>query len=102
MKENILGFMKRKDRARNIINKKVFKKAEGKCRLCGESNYALLDVHRILPGKDGGKYVAHNVVTLCSNCHRKVDTNEFEIIGWITSTGGRMLHIVRDNKDEFL
>lgn len=99
---NINEFNQRKKRQKNIINKKHYKKVEGKCRICSENNYVLLDVHRIKPGRDGGKYNPKNVVTLCANCHRKVDTGEFEIIGWVSATGGDLLHIIRNNKDEYL
>lgn len=57
---------------RKTINKIAKKHAEGKCQLCDESDYAVLDCHRIVPGEDGGKYSDFNTVVLCSNCHRKV------------------------------
>jgi 5-methylcytosine-specific restriction endonuclease McrA len=99
---DITDFKHRKQKRNKLIHKKSYKKAQGVCKLCGESNYALLDVHRIVPGRDGGTYHPKNVVTLCSNCHRKVDTNEFEIIGWVASSGGDLLHIIRNGKDEYL
>lgn len=57
---------------KKTINKIAKKHTEGKCRLCGESDYAVLDCHRIVPGEDGGEYSDFNTVVLCSNCHRKV------------------------------
>ena len=57
---------------RKTINKIAKKQTEGKCQLCGESDYAVLDCHRIVPGEDGGEYSDFNTVVLCSNCHRKV------------------------------
>lgn len=57
---------------RKTINKVAKKHTEGKCQLCHESDYAVLDCHRIVPGEDGGKYSDFNTVVLCSNCHRKV------------------------------
>lgn len=57
---------------RKTINKIAKKHTEGKCQLCGESDYAVLDCHRIVPGEDGGEYSDFNTVVLCSNCHRKV------------------------------
>lgn len=41
------------------------------CQLCG---YAKMpsDVHRLVPGAEGGAYVAGNIVALCCRCHREV------------------------------
>lgn len=39
----------------------------GSCVRC--SWRGLLHRHRIVPGKDGGKYVQGNVLRLCPNCH---------------------------------
>ena len=39
-----------------------------KCILCQWEGPC--DRHRILMGKDGGKYVKGNVIILCPNCHR--------------------------------
>ena len=40
-----------------FISKKAFKRRAGKCQICGEERYELLDVHRWrIPGKDKGKY----------------------------------------------
>lgn len=41
-----------------------------KCSACGwlgECNR-----HRVVPGKDGGRYTAGNVVVLCPNCHAAI------------------------------
>lgn len=75
-------------RKRKYINKKEFKHLKNKCQICLESNISVLDNHRITAGKDGGLYTKHNVVCLCSNCHRKVHTNEIVIIGVFRSTHG--------------
>jgi len=85
------------------INKKVYKHSEGKCRICGEDNYNLLDAHRILPGKDGGKYTISNTTACCSNCHRKIHAGEIQVLGWVNSTKGKLLHIIRENgKEDFV
>lgn len=84
-----------------LINKKIYKKAEGKCRICGETDYEILDVHRaIVPGKDGGKYTKGNSICCCSNCHRKIHADKIQILGWHTSTKGKVLHIIRENGEE--
>jgi hypothetical protein len=41
------------------------------CSLCGW-NKASCDIHRIVNGKDGGKYIKENIIVLCPNCHRLV------------------------------
>jgi len=38
------------------------------CVLCGWSGPC--DRHRLEMGKDGGKYIKGNVISLCPNCHR--------------------------------
>jgi 5-methylcytosine-specific restriction endonuclease McrA len=39
------------------------------CQRCGW-NESYCDLHRIVEGKDGGKYTMDNVLILCPNCHR--------------------------------
>lgn len=58
------------------------------CYFCEEPNYALLDCHRIKPGKDGGRYTHYNTLTICSNCHRKCHTGDIVILGKHLSTNG--------------
>lgn len=41
------------------------------CSICGW-NEASCDLHRIICGKDGGKYKTSNLIVLCPNCHRLV------------------------------
>jgi 5-methylcytosine-specific restriction endonuclease McrA len=84
------------------INKKTFKRSAGKCRLCGEHTYELLDVHRIIPGKDGGKYTEDNTVAICANCHRKVHAGDIEIDRWYFSTAGYLLRIVVNGEEKFV
>ena len=86
-----------------LINKKIYKRSEGKCRICGETDYDLLNVHRILPGCEQGKYSTVNTVCLCLSCHRKVHTGRITILGWYTSTKGKVLHIIKeDGKEDFV
>jgi 5-methylcytosine-specific restriction endonuclease McrA len=63
-----------------IKNKKTYKLSRGKCVLCGESNLATLDIHRIHEGANKGTYDHENCVLLCSNCHRKVHAGQIKII----------------------
>lgn len=85
------------------INKKVFKKTEGACRLCGENNYQLLDTHRIVHGEHGGKYTESNSVVFCSNCHRLVHAGNIKIDRYyLCSDGTHKLRIFRDGTELFI
>jgi len=86
-----------------IINKKAFKQSEGKCRICGESDYATLDVHRIIEGKKGGKYEDHNSVVLCCKCHRKVHDNQIVIDRYyLCSNGHYLLHVYDNGVEKYI
>ena len=50
----------KKDHRNKIINKKINKLMAGCCKVCGETDYAVLDNHRIIPGKNGGTYQRSN------------------------------------------
>lgn len=41
------------------------------CQVCGY-NRAHSDVHRLVSGVKGGRYVPGNMVAVCANCHREV------------------------------
>ena len=85
------------------INKQFFKRTMKNCRLCGEEDYAVLDVHRIVPGEDGGRYVENNVVCLCANCHRRIhDAKEIVIDRYYPSTAGYLLRIVENGVERFV
>jgi 5-methylcytosine-specific restriction endonuclease McrA len=91
---------RRKKLTEPLIDKQVFKKIAGKCQICPEDRYELLDVHRIIPGADDGKYTRSNSVCLCSNCHRLVHHGWYTIIGWRNSTAGRVLMVKVGSGDE--
>ena len=77
----------------------MFKHAAGKCRICGEPDYDLLDTHRILPGK---RYTELNCVSLCVKCHRKIHTGQIVIDKYYETTAGRKLRIIEDGSEKFL
>lgn len=82
------------------MKKQVRKKIDGCCHFCGESDYSLLDVHRIIEGQHGGKYTDFNCVTCCSLCHRKVHSGRIKILGKHYSTAGRyVLHYLEDEQE---
>lgn len=76
---NALSFQQRK------------KRRVGKCFFCGESDYNLLDCHRIVEGERGGKYTDFNTLVVCSNHHRKIHAGEIKILGKYNSTSGRRI-----------
>lgn len=79
-------------RKRKLINKKIKKFVDKKCKFCNESNYCTLDVHRIKPGSQGGEYTEHNCITTCGNCHRKIHDGKIKIDRKYPSTIGWILH----------
>ena len=82
-----------------IGKKKIFKKIAHKCKICGEDEYPLLDVHRILHGEDGGEYTIHNCVCVCNTCHRLHHSadSKLTIIKLVNSTKGKLLYIIDKN-----
>lgn len=80
-----------------LINKQVKKKVDGKCLFCPCDIYGLLDVHRIVPGEDGGRYTDFNSVTTCANCHRKIHEGIIKILGKYDSTAGLLVHYIDEN-----
>jgi predicted restriction endonuclease len=66
--------------------KKLYHK---KCFFCGESNYDLLDAHRII---EGGKYIDWNILVACANCHRRMHSGEIKVDRKYNSTKGIVVH----------
>jgi hypothetical protein len=86
---------------KKLINKKHKKKQEGKCYLCGTTDYELLDVHRIKEGADGGKYTDFNSLVVCVACHRKIHAGKIQIHGRYFSTAARyILHFTNEEGEE--
>jgi 5-methylcytosine-specific restriction endonuclease McrA len=79
-------------RKKKLIDKVIKKKIDKRCKFCGEEDYCLLDVHRIIPGSEGGKYTESNTVSSCSNCHRKIHDGKIKIDRKYPSTAGWVLH----------
>jgi hypothetical protein len=85
---------------RRLSYKQRKKRAEKKCRFCGEDNYNVLDVHRIIPELKGGKYKDNNAVVVCCHCHRRIHADEIIIDRYYNSTKGKLLHYF-ENGEEF-
>jgi len=84
-------------------SKKTFKQKIGKCQICKEKEYSLLDTHRyIITGKDGGKYSNNNCLCLCTTCHRLVHAEKIKIIGIFHSTMGKVLIYIDQNNKEII
>ena len=87
---------------KKLSKKQIKKRIDGKCYFCGEADYNLLDCHRIIEGKDGGKYVRGNMVTVCSTCHRKIHSDRIKILGRYFSTSGQyVLHFTEDDEEKW-
>lgn len=79
--------------AKRLINKIAKKKFNKKCYFCEETNYSLLQVHRIVEGCVGGKYTELNTVTVCANCHCKIHSGTIRIDRkYLSSSGKYILH----------
>jgi len=84
-----------------LINKKLKKLVDGKCKFCDCSEYELLDTHRIVPGEDGGTYTDFNTVTTCANCHRKIHAGKIKILGkHFSTTGGYLINYINEDGRE--
>jgi len=89
-------------RHKKLVNKKILKKRFKKCYFCSVEDYALLDVHRIVAGKDGGQYTSFNSLVVCSNCHRKIHDGQIKIDRKYQSTEGWILHFWENNEERWL
>jgi len=78
--------------------KQIKKLVDGKCKFCNENDYSLLDVHRIIEGKDGGEYHEMNTITVCALCHRKIHAGKIIVHRKHTTTLGLIiLHYVGED-----
>ena len=60
------------------------------CEICGLDNKAILHRHHIIPRQDPrSTNYDGNLAILCPNCHSKVHTGEYVIIGIYSTTDGR-------------
>ncbi len=87
---------------KRLSKKQIKKRIDGFCYFCEESDYNLLDCHRILEGASGGKYVDGNMLTVCTKCHRKLHTGRITVLGrHYTTAGKHVLHFIEDEEDKW-
>ena len=87
---------------KKLVNKKNLKKIAHKCFFCEVNDYALLDVHRIIPGENGGDYSEINSLVVCSNCHRRIHDGQIKIDRRYHSTSGWVLHYWECEEEKWL
>ena len=81
------------------------------CHICKVTKN--LESHHIIPQKDFDENETHkinkhikknhysNIVTLCSTCHDKIDTDEIVINGWLeTSNGKKLDYEIKDKQSK--
>ena len=89
--------MSKKFKIDRFGSKQLQKHIAGKCYICGEKDYSILDAHRIV---EGGSYSVHNVVILCCKCHRLQQAGKIKILEWCNSTAGKLLHWIDEQGQE--
>jgi hypothetical protein len=85
---------------KRLSKKQLKKRIDKRCYFCGCDDYELLDVHRILPGEEGGKYTDWNMVTTCCMCHRKIHAGKIKVLGRYFSTRGNVIHFIDEDGQE--
>lgn len=81
----------------------IRKRVTTKCLFCDETNYDLLDVHRIVPGSDGGKYTTMNTVVVCVKCHRLCHSGAIKIERKYTTTRATpIVHFWQDGEEKWV
>lgn len=57
------------------LRNQVLKLQGKRCWICGMPSEfkGTLEMHRLIPGREGGSYVMGNVVGLCEECHRTAE-----------------------------
>lgn len=89
----------------NIISQAVLVRDDYSCRICGANSLSPVDssrnydkvhfsveVHHIIPRKDGGKNTFRNLITLCESCHHKTFSNQYSGIPGENSTSLDMFY----------
>jgi 5-methylcytosine-specific restriction endonuclease McrA len=76
------SYRQRKGRVQNhnwvIIRKGIMDRDGHACRICGEQDELMLEVHHITPVCEGGIEAADNLITLCANHHRAAQRGRYD------------------------
>jgi hypothetical protein len=59
------------------LKQKILNRDDNKCYICGKETN--LHVHHIIPRVHGGPHIPENLITLCSGCHRSVESGNIEL-----------------------
>lgn len=70
-------------------NKMIWK--SHRCDIEGCEYKGSTDRHHILPKSQGGDNNKSNISRLCPNHHRAIHGKQIEILGWRTTSDGRVL-----------
>ncbi len=84
-----------------LVDKVAQKHNDGSCVICDNKDYDVLNLHRIIPGADGGRYTAWNVITVCANCHNRIHAGQIVIDRKYPSTSGRPVLHFWEGEQEF-
>lgn len=66
------------DKCTKKIREGVLKTCKNRCSTSGCKNTENLNIHRLNPGYNGGKYSLMNCIALCPPCHRERHYKEFQ------------------------
>lgn len=90
-------------RKKKLINKQAVKHIARKCYFCDVDDYACLNVHRIVPGEQGGQYTDFNTLVVCANDHARIHSGDIVIDRKYASTSGKtVLHYFENGVEKWL
>lgn len=71
-----------------------------RCQVCGKTN-GKLDVHHIIPRRDGGQDSMDNLITVCDGCHKKIEPYRERVTLFLTGvTYHRMRNLVGNVRND--
>lgn len=76
------------------LRNNMLAKYQYKCYICETRPLSLskLEMHRVLPGKEGGQYIEDNIVIVCRSCHRRHEGWSWEEIHEAHNLNGELSH----------
>lgn len=77
------------------------KRLAGQCFFCGNTDYEVLEAHRIVPGCEGGRYEPFNILVVCANHHNLITRGKIKVHRALRCTfAERVIHWTDENGDE--